>query len=615
LTGNFHFRKSWGAEPVEGGWKFRIWAPARESMALQLPETGALLPMQAGGDGWLEIETDSVRPDQGYAFVLPDGTAVSDPAARAQVSGVHGASRLVDPAAFEWQTPGWRGRPLEEVILYELHTGAFSPEGTFDGVRRRLDYLADLGVTAIELMPVAEFGGNRGWGYDGVLLYAPHQTYGGPEGLKRLVDAAHQRELMVFLDVVYNHFGPEGNYLSLYAPDFFHPEHKTPWGGAIAYEKKPVRDFFIENALYWLEEFRLDGLRLDAIDHIEHQSDEPLLEEMALAIRSVAAGRHVHLMTEDDRNITRLHERDADGRVRLYSAEWNDDFHHAAHQIATVETFGYYSDYGDRPAEYLARALATGYVYQGEPSPHRSGAKRGEPSAHLPPTAFVNFLQNHDQVGNRAFGERLAVLADPTMVEALTAILLLSPQIPLLFMGEEYGETRPFNFFTEFHEELGALILEGRCREFAKWPAFADAESRARIPTPNAERTFASSRLDWDKLDQPEYRRRFEFVKRLLDVRRREIVPLIAAIGGNAGSAERLGERAFAVTWRMSDGGVLSLLANLGGDAVPLPETRGGRLVFSHGAGAADAFSAGTLAPGTVLSLIDDGAEFVPLPI
>jgi len=615
LTGNFHFRKCWGAEPVEGAWKFRVWAPAQERMALRVARADTELPMREAGDGWFEVETAAIHVDQGYSFVLADGTVVNDPAARAQFGNVHGPSRLIDPMAYEWRSAAWRGRPLEEVILYELHTGAFSPEGTFDGVRRRLDYIADLGVTAIELMPVAQFGGNRGWGYDGVLLYAPHQVYGGPEGLKHLVDATHQRDLMVFLDVVYNHFGPEGNYLNLYAPDFFHPERRTPWGSAIAYEKKPVRDFFIENALFWLEEYRLDGLRLDAVDSIDDQSEEPILEKLAQAVRSRCTNRHVHLMTEDDRNITRLHERDAEGRPRLYSTEWNDDFHHAAHQIATHESFGYYCDYCDTPVERLARALATGFIYQGESSAHRDGKLRGEPSAHLPPAAFLNFLQNHDQVGNRAFGERLAVLADPAIVDALTAILLLSPQIPLLFMGEEYGETRPFNFFTDFPEELGALILEGRCREFAKWPAFADTENRARIAAPNAESTFAASRLDWDKLGRRAHRQRLELVKRLLGVRSREIVPLIAAIGGNAGSAEMLGERAFAVIWEMSDGGALSLIANLGSDPVPLPEVRAERLIFSYGAGAADAFRARKLGPCAVLSLVDEGPEFVPLPI
>jgi malto-oligosyltrehalose trehalohydrolase len=586
-------------------------------MALRLASTGAEPPMRAVGEGWFEFMTDAILPGEGYSYVLPGGMAVNDPAARAQLAGVNGPSRIVDPRAYQWRTPDWRGRPLEEVALYELHTGTFSPEGTFEGVRQRLDYLADLGVTAIELMPVAEFSGNRGWGYDGVLLYCPHAAYGGPEGLKRLIDAAHERALMVFLDVVYNHFGPEGNYLHLYAPDFFHLERKTPWGGAIAYEKKPVRDFFIENALYWLEEYRFDGLRLDAIDAIDDQSEEPILEELALAVRRCVTGRHVHLMTEDDRNITRLHERDAEGRPRLYSTEWNDDFHHAAHRIATGEHFGYYGDYAERPVELLARALATGFVYQGEPSPYRDGRPRGSPSAHLPPAAFLNFLQNHDQTGNRAFGERLTTLADPATIEALTAILLLSPQIPLLFMGEEYGETNPFYFFTDFHGELGELVREGRCSEFSRWPAFAEAESRTRIPNPNAEDTFAASRLDWGKLDQPQHRKQQEFVKTLLAIRQREIVPLVKTMGGNAGTATMFSDRAFQITWSTVDDDRLSLLANLGDTSVALASDSraGGRLILSHGEGAEDAWRNGRLTRRSVLVLVEEGAEFVPLPI
>jgi malto-oligosyltrehalose trehalohydrolase len=438
----------------------------------------------------------------------------------------------------------------------------------------------------------------------------------------------------MFLDVVYNHFGPDGNYLHLYAPDFFHPEHKTPWGSAIAYEKRPVRDFFIENALFWLEEYRFDGLRLDAVDQIERQSDEPLLAEIADAVRTRIHDRHIHLTTEDDRNITRLHERDADGRLRRYSGEWNDDFHHAAHVIATGEREGYYVDYSHDPVGQLARALATGFVYQGESSAFRDGAKRGVSSAHLPPSAFVNFLQNHDQIGNRAFNERLATLADPGILEALTAILLLSPQIPLLFMGEEFGETRPFGFFTDFHGELGALVREGRREEFRKWPAFVSDESRARIADPNAESTFAAARLDWDKLSEPQHRQRLECVKRLLDVRRREIAPLIPRIGGNAGTAERLGPHAFAIRWRLESSGSLCLFANLGHEASPPPlrgrDREGGqpqlqprdlpaspqeRILFAHPDAAEAAFRAGSLLPLAVVSVLEEGESFVPLPI
>jgi malto-oligosyltrehalose trehalohydrolase len=583
-------------------------------MSLRLAATGRDLPMREEEDGWFSIETEAVQVGDGYSFVLADGTLVNDPAARAQVGSVNGPSRLVDPLAYRWRNPNWRGRPLEEVVIYELHTGTFSAEGSFDDIRRRLDYLAELGVTAIELMPVAQFGGRRGWGYDGVLLYAPHVAYGGPEGLKALVDEAHQRELMIILDVVYNHFGPEGNYLQLYAPDFFHPDHRTPWGAAIAYEKKPVRDFFIENALFWLEEYRFDGLRLDAIDQIERQSEEPLLTEIGEAVRRRFPDRHIHLTTEDERNIVRLHERDEDGRVRLYSAEWNDDVHHAAHVVATGERDGYYLEHADNPVGGLARALAEGFIYQGEHSKFRN-RPRGVPSTHLPPTAFVDFLQNHDQIGNRAFGERLTALAEPRMVETLTAMLLLSPHIPLIFMGEEWGETRPFLFFTDFCGELGSAVREGRRREFAHWPLFAAEENRSRIADPNAKATFEASMLDWDKLREPQHRARMDLFKRLLDVRREEIVPLSSEIGGNAGSFSLHDDHAFTANWLLSGGGALVLHVNLGSAAVQLEQASNGRVLYAHGADAEAAFARGTLAAGAAISGLQGRGEFVPLPI
>ena len=441
-------------------------------------------------------------------------------------------------------------------------------------------------------MPVAHFGGRRGWGYDGVLLYAPHTIYGGPEGLKRLIDAVHERGLMILLDVVYNHFGPDGSYLHLYAPEFFHPERQTPWGGAIAYEKEPVRRFFIDNALYWLEEYRFDGLRFDAIDQIDDESQ--ILEDLAREVRERIAGRHVHLTTEDDRNVTFLHERDEGGRPRLYTAEWNDDFHHVAHVAATGESEGYYGS--DRTAK-LARALATGFVQQGEPSAYRDNAPRGEPSGHLPPTAFVHFLQNHDQIGNRAFGERLTDLAEAHALEALTAILLLSPQIPLVYMGEEWGETRAFAYFTDFHGELGDAVREGRREEFRRWASFRDPEYRDRIPDPNAETTFIASRLDWRELDRPERQARLDLFRRLLDLRRREIVPLLSSIGGHAGEAAVGEGGAFAVRWRTSDGRALALYANIDEQPWPAPRRPEGRLLHESAPGTDASLAEGRL-PG-----------------
>lgn len=550
------FPLSWGAQCLgEGKVRFRVWAPGLETLSLGLG--GAVIPMARDGDGWFELLATGIAPGAEYVFVLPDGRPVPDPAARAQAGDVHGASLVVDPTAYRWNATGWVGRPWEDAVIYELHVGTFTGEGTFAAAAGKLDHLVDLGVTAVEIMPVAQFSGNRGWGYDGVLAYAPHRAYGDPAAFKAFVDAAHARGLMVLLDVVYNHFGPDGNYISLYAPDFFHPEKHTPWGAAIAWEADPVRRFFVENALYWLEEYNLDGLRLDAVDHVA----DDLLEEIARRVRAEFPDRHIHLTTEDNRNVTFLHERSENGAVTAYSGEWNDDFHSIAHVIATGETDGYFADFAQDPVGRLARALAEGFAYQGEVSP-QWGRPRGEPSAHLPPTAFVDFLQNHDQVGNRAFGERLPGLASPDMLRVLTAMLLLSPHIPLLFMGEEFAEDRPFLFFTDFHGELAKAVTEGRRREFAKFAAFRDGDGTRSIPDPNDPATFAASKLDWAKLGLGSGRLRFGHVRRLLGIRRETIVPALAAAGGNSGSIRAARDGIVAVDWALGPAR-LQMRANL----------------------------------------------------
>jgi len=602
MTGSFRFERSWGAElGHDGAARFRIWAPGQGSVSLVAAAHGALEPMRPAGDGWFALKSRTVAVGEPYAFALGDGgMRVPDPAARAQAGDVHGPSLLVDPGAYRWETADWQGRPWSEAVIYELHTGTFSKEGTFAGIEAKLDHLVETGITAIELMPVAQFSGNRGWGYDGVLLYAPHIAYGGVDGLKRLVDRAHARGLMVLLDVVYNHFGPDGNYLHLYAPQFFDASRQTPWGAAIDYAQAPVRRFFIENALYWLEEFRLDGLRLDAIDQIRDRSTPHILEELAAEVRQRLGDRHIHLTTEDERNITRLHARDASGRPRLYTAEWNDDVHHVAHVIATGEQEGYYADYLVQPAAKLARALAEGYVYQGEPSRFHEGRPRGEPSGQLPPLAFVNFLQNHDQIGNRAFGERLTALAEPETIDLLTAIVLLSPQVPMLYMGEEWGERRPFQFFTDFHGDLANAVREGRRNEFRRWPQFSDPKLRARIPDPNAIETFERSRLDWSARERAPFSRRLALVRRLLDVRRRELVPRLAAVEGDAALAREVDGPVIRVTWNLG-GERYSVVANLSGEARPLVAriTQGlrsdDRVIFELPAGVAQRLGAGAL--------------------
>nr|WP_232372331.1 malto-oligosyltrehalose trehalohydrolase [Acuticoccus mangrovi] len=542
----------------DGSARFRLWAPDEMQVSLRAP--GGDLAMNRDDDGWFEIVTNRVAVGGGYAFVLGDGMMVPDPAARGQIDSVHGPSKLVDPDAYEWQTH-WVGRPWEETVIYEMHVGTFTEEGTFEAAIEKLPHLKALGVTAVEVLPLAHFGGNRGWGYDGVLLYAPHAAYGTPEDFKAFVDAAHAEGLMVFLDVVYNHFGPDGNYLGRYASPFFHPDRHTPWGAAIALDRPEVRAYFIDNPLYWLTEFRLDGLRFDAIDHIQDLSDEPILEEMARRIRA-SFDRPIHLHTEDERNIVRLHPYEG-GRPRLFTAEWNDDYHNVVHPIATGDSEGYYMDFVTDPWRKLGRALSEGFIFQGEPSKIHGNTPRGEISTGQPLTAFVIFNQNHDQVGNRAFGERLIDLAEHDMVVALTAVLLLTPQIPLLWMGEEWGETRPFCFFCDFDGELAAAVRKGRRNEFSKFDAFIDPDTREDIPDPNLLSTFEASRVDWEKVETERGKTWLDLYATLLAARAEWIVPRLEGIPPGAGEVLRAEDGIVDVIWRLGDGSVLTMAINL----------------------------------------------------
>jgi malto-oligosyltrehalose trehalohydrolase len=604
-----------GAEPVAGGGavRFRLWAPGARRVELCLDEGGssaAVLPMRPAGGGWVELRTDRAGPGSLYRYRIDGGMRVPDPASRFQPQGVHGPSQVVDPGALPGGDDGWPGRPWEEAVVYELHVGAFSPEGSFRGVERRLDHLAGLGVTAVELMPVGAFPGSRNWGYDGVLPFAPHAGYGTPDDLRALVRSAHERGLMMLLDVVYNHFGPEGNYLHLYAPGFFTERHHTPWGQALDFDGAVVRDYFVHNALYWLREFGFDGLRLDAVHAITDDSEPDILTELADRVREGVPGRAVHLVLEDDGNRARFLERRDDHRPRRYTAQWNDDFHHALHLILTGERDGCYADYTDRPVWYAARALAEGFAYQGEPSSYRRGSPRGEASAALPPTAFVNFLQNHDQVGNRAFGERLTALTDPAALAAALAVLLLAPSPPLLFMGEELGSQRPFPFFCDFGADLADAVTEGRRRDLAAFERFAAPEVRRRIPDPNEPATFESAGLDWRRLETPEGRECMALYRRLLDLRRREIAPRLAGAPGGSGRFRLLGDSGLRVRWRLGDESDLVLVANLGDTPVPRPpEPPGARLLYACPAQNAGARE---LSPWTVHWLLVPGETARP---
>ncbi len=565
---------SQGAVLQGDGVRFRLWAPGCDAVSLALDADDRVLPMQAQPDGFHELHVPGVGAGALYRYRLPDGLDVPDPASRFQPQDVHGPSEVIDPNAYRW-TEQWQGRPWDEVVLYELHVGTFTPEGTFRAAAARLDHLADLGVTAIEIMPIADFPGRRNWGYDGVLPYAPDSSYGRPDELKALVEAAHARGIAVLLDVVYNHFGPDGNYLPVYAPAFFTDRHKTPWGAAINYDGEhaaPVREFVIGNALYWIREFHLDGLRFDAVHAIIDDGDRHLLDELAERVRA-STTRPLHLLLEnEDNDPTRLgRER---GRPVHYTAQWNDDVHHVLHTAATHERTGYYADYeGD--TDLLGRALAEGFGYQGQMMPYR-GSARGAPSAELPPGAFVAFIQNHDQVGNRAFGERLGSIAKPEAMRALAATYLLLPQAPMIFMGEEWGARQPFPFFCDFEGDLAEAVRKGRREEFARFPEFQDPAMRDRIPDPLAASTFESAKLDWSAMDQ----RLLSLYRDLIAVRRKHVVPLLPAIT-RGGSATTLGDGAVELRWQAGTQ-TLVLTANLSDARVDLPASSG-RVLWSEG--------------------------------
>ncbi|MBY5355877.1 malto-oligosyltrehalose trehalohydrolase [Rhizobium leguminosarum] len=586
-------KMKFGPAFTEEGILFRLWAPLHESVSLKL-EGADPRPMQALGNGWHHYTVADASVGTRYRFVLPDGLEIPDPASRFQPQDVHGPSEVVDLSFYRWKTIDWAGRPWEEMVIYEMHIGCFTPEGTFKAAIEHLDYLQQLGVTALQIMPLSEFPGRYSWGYDGVLPYAPDRSYGRPEDFMALVDAAHQRGISVFLDVVYNHFGPAGNYIPAYAP-LFTDHHKTPWGNGINYDgdgSEMIREFIIENAIYWITEFRLDGFRFDAVHAIKDDSAEHLLHALARRVRAAACSRHVHLIVENEENDSDLLQRDENGEVRLFTAQWNDDVHHVLHITATGETFGYYADYaGD--AGKLGRALAEGFVFQGEHMPYRGGS-RGRPSGHLPPTAFISFIQNHDQIGNRALGDRILASSPADVVKAVVAIYLLAPEIPMLFMGEEWGAKEPFPFFCDFDEDLNEKVRKGRREELSRLPGF-DAND---LLDPTAPSTFAAAKLDWSKLTSSEI---LDFYRTLLDLRHRRIVPLLKGAGaGNA--VYRSAGNALAVDWSLAQNRRLHLHANLGAEAAPLvSEQDVGETIFRLGGS-----DGGNLAPWTVIWSISE---------
>jgi maltooligosyltrehalose trehalohydrolase len=547
--------RQFGARLTADGASFRLWAPAAQRVDLLLEKS---FPLQRSQAGWFRADIAGVKAGARYKFRIDDEIDVPDPASAFQPDDVFGPSEVIDHAGFPWRASDWRGRPWQEVVLIETHVGTFTREGTYRAMIDKLDHLAASGITALELMPLADFAGSRGWGYDGVLWYAPDSAYGRPDDLKTLIDEAHLRGLMVFLDVVYNHFGPEGNYLGRYAPTFF-TDAQTPWGSVIDYRLPQVRAFAIENALNWLDEYRFDGLRFDAVNNIFEPGDVPLLHDLSLAVGNLAAetGRLIHLVLENGDNIASLLDPTQEPPRGKYRGQWNDDYHHAWHVLLTGEAQGYYGDYQRSPRRDLARALGSGFVYQGEAAAFWGGKPRGEPSGTLPPSAFVNFLQNHDQIGNRAFGDRLESIADPKAIEAALAITLLAPITPMLFMGEEWGSKVPFPFFCDFHGNLADAVRKGRRKEY-DW---AYAKFGDEVPDPLDAATFQSAVLDWDARNQPAGKRRLALVRELLAIRQREITPRLA--GAAFGDAQTADNGLLTASWRIGDGAMLRLTANL----------------------------------------------------
>jgi malto-oligosyltrehalose trehalohydrolase len=572
-----HRRLPFGAECIdEARTRFRLWAP--DASRVEIVVAGATHAMTRDADGWHEIVATASHGTR-YRYRIDGALDVPDPASRAQDGGLEGESIVIDPESYVWRVAQWAGRRWSDAVIYELHVGLY---GGFAGVEAKLDDLAALGVTAIELMPIAQFPGSRNWGYDGVLPFAPAASYGTPDALKSLVDAAHERGLMIVLDVVYNHFGPQGNYLGAYAGPFFDATKQTPWGAAIDFSRPEVREFFVENALYWLDEFRIDGLRLDAVHAIADASFVAELVDRITSRHGDGAPRYAILENE---------ENDAALLAKPGVAQWNDDAHHVLHVLLSGERDGYYADYADGATAHLARWLADGFVFQGEPMAYREGRARGSPSTALAPTAFVNALQNHDQIGNRALGDRLIAAADPRALDAAYALLLLTPQIPMLFMGEDWGSRVPFLYFTDYSGELATAVRDGRRREFTRFAAFAATD----IPDPNAISTFEASRPDVPDADNA-FRAR---IRALIALRHARVAPRLS----NARSlgCRVVGDAAVDARWRMGDGHVLRIAVNFGAAEVPIDDI--GAAPFFVSAGEPPR---ATLAPSTCAAWLVD---------
>ncbi len=539
---------------------FQVWAPKAKTLEIEIGR-GGRQPLRQANGGWWQIDLPEVGSGTDYAYVINGGSPVPDPRSPWQPNGVHGPSRTLDHSTFRWTDRGWQPRPLAAAVIYELHMGTFTPEGTFAAAIEKLDHLVDLGVTHVEIMPVAAFPGERGWGYDGVSLYAPHQAYGGPEGLKQLVNACHLRGLAVILDVVYNHLGPDGNYLGMFAP-YFTDHHTTGWGDAVNLDdagSDEVRRFFIDNALMWLRDYHMDGLRLDAVHALVDESAVHFLEELAAEVRrlEVRLGRPLVLIAESELNNPRLIQTPEIGGYGL-DAQWCDEVHHALHVLFTGEQDSYYMDYGDWAG--LAKALAQGYIYDGNYSKFR-GRKHGRPLKDVPSYRLVVCSQNHDQIGNRAQGDRLSHLVSPDLLKIGAALVFTSPFVPMLFQGEEWGASSPFQFFTDFHDEaLGKAVSEGRRNEFADFGW--DPEQ---VPDPQAAETFQRSKLNWGEISEEKHADLLAWHRKLITLR--HTLPALGA-GSFVPIHVRYDETA---RWLVVDRGEALVVCNLSEAAADVP--------------------------------------------
>ncbi len=509
-----------GAQVTPQGVRFRVWAPAAQEVAVALfvdGRTETTHQLTPAGGGYWQTEVPGIGAGARYAYSIDGDDPRPDPASRWQPDGVHGPSAVVDPSAFRWSDAAWQGIPRDDLVIYEVHVGTATDEGTFEALIPKLPYFKDLGVTALEIMPIGDFPGHRNWGYDGVDLYAPANSYGGPEGFKRLVDADHAQGLAIILDVVYNHFGPDGNYLRVFSSSYFTDRHHTPWGDALNLDgpgSEAVRAFLIDNALHWAHEYHVDGLRLDATHALIDDSPVHFLQQLTDTLRSsLAEGRHFVITAEDERNDARLGRPTSQGGYGI-DAIWADDFHHETRIALTGEQSGYYADYTGSTAD-LASTIRDGWFYQGQYSATNKHNRGTKPQA-LDLPQFVYCIQNHDQVGNRPLGDRLNHVVEPEAYRALSALLLLVPQTLLLFQGQEWAASTPFMYFTDHNPELGKLVTEGRRNEFEGfW-----RETHIEVPDPQAPETFERSKLQWDEIEQPQHTDTLELYRDLIRMRR-----------------------------------------------------------------------------------------------